>query len=436
MTPLPRSLACIATLLLPVPVLCAQTPPTLGEIVTDPRFWQLNGEQFMQRYQPLGFVWTSAAKESARADGKRVQLTLFDRPVGETIIAFEGESPKQVQVSIHARGDDGTITETKFFEAIDHVKAGLTEAIKVAAVDRGKDNRSATRAEGWQWTTPEVAYLLEYSAQREVKTRDIPFRSEFIRLRTARVVKQTFMEAALAKTERVTRADLPSRVVRKDGDTYIANVPMVDQGEKGYCVVATTARVFSYYGMQVDQHEIAQIANSSASSGTNSSSMIDALGRIAGRFKVRVKTHEELTYADLGDLVSDYNRIANRKGQPELTTSSGFNLWNHFDAFDPETLKETKLRTSSKLKSFKAEVQRSIDSGIPLLWTVTVGLYPEERINPQSRGGHMRLIIGYNWDKDELIYTDSWGAGHEFKRWGAEEAFCSSHGLYSVQPIL
>ncbi|MFR4224380.1 MAG: hypothetical protein ACLT38_12745 [Akkermansia sp.] len=38
----------------------------------------------------------------------------------------------------------------------------------------------------------------------------------------------------------------------------IQDIPMVDQGQKGYCVVATAARIFAYYGMDyVDQHELA-----------------------------------------------------------------------------------------------------------------------------------------------------------------------------------
>jgi len=407
----------------------------LDALVISPSVWTLDADGFQKAYPGYGFSWMSATKEAARADGKRVPLTLFGKPVGETIVMFGGPNPNQIQISLHNRGDDGPIREEKFFGMIEEFKTALSAKTGVPGVDRGKDNKSATRAEGFQWTTDDSAYLLEFSAQREVKTRDIPFRSEFVRLRVAKAVKQTFMEAALAKEERISRADLPSNVVRKDGDTFIQGIPMVDQGEKGYCVVASTARVFGYYGMQVDQHEIAQIANASATEGTNSSGMIEALDRIAGRVKVRVKIHEEMEYSDLIDLVGDYNRQAKRKGVEELTTASGYNLWNHFDAFDPGTLKETRMRDSSGFKGFKSEIERSINAGVPLLWTVTVGLFPEEKTNPQSRGGHMRMIIGYNWEKNQLIYTDSWGDGHEFKRWGVEEAFSSTHGLYSVQPI-
>jgi hypothetical protein len=43
---------------------------------------------------------------------------------------------------------------------------------------------------------------------------------------------------------------------------------MVDQGDKGYCVVASVERVMRYYGAAVDQHELAQVANSDAAIGT------------------------------------------------------------------------------------------------------------------------------------------------------------------------
>lgn len=413
----------------------AQSDTLLDEFVTKQEFWQLSQDGFIQRYQPLGFRWTSATKKSARADGKRVSLQMFGTRVGETIVIFDEGKPKQLQVAIHARGDDGQISEAAFEKSVQTWQQKMTEVTGVPAEERGRDNKSAVRAEGIMWSTENTAYLLEHSSQREVKTKNIPFKSEFIRLRAAAVVKKSFMEEKLAKETRVTRSDLPSRVVRKDGDVFIEGIPMVDQGDKGYCVVATAARVFGYYDMQVDQNEIAQIANSSAEGGTSTKGMIEALDDIAGRFKVRVKTHDEMDYDDMQDLTEDYNRMAKRAGKRELSESSGTNQWYHFDSFDPEVLKATRLKSTSGIKRFQSEIERSIDIGVPLLWTVTVGIFPEPKRISQTRGGHMRMIIGYNWSNNEIIFSDSWGAGHEFKRWGVEEAYCSTKGIYSVLPI-
>ncbi len=54
---------------------------------------------------------------------------------------------------------------------------------------------------------------------------------------------------------------------------------------------------------------------------------------------------------------------------------------------------------------------------------------------PQTGGGHMRLIIGYNDKKDEIIYTDSWGKGHGKKRMLASNAFCMTNVILALPPI-
>ncbi len=411
--------------------------PSLDEVVGDERFWMLTPDQFMSRYQPLGFRWNSAAKDSARLSVTKGGLTVKGQPVGETIVTFSDGKPSQIQISIHNRGDDGEINQDEYEKTLKAWNANVTTISGASPEDRGRDNQSAVRADGWMWKTGKVAYLLEYSFQKEVRTRDIPFRSEFIRLRVAPYVQKGFMEEKLSgPAERVKKGDLPANVVKKDGDVFIQGIPMVDQGQKGYCVVATASRVFQYYDINVDQHEMAQIADSSAEGGTSSVGMIKALEDISGRFKVRIKTHDAMEYDDMIELAEDYNKAADRADKPPLPIGNNINLWYHFDQFDPEVLKATRLRSSAGIKRFQKEIERTIDAGIPLLWTVTVGIFEEPKRISQSRGGHMRMIIGYNTANNEIIFTDSWGAGHEFKRWGIEEAFCSTKGIYSIQPTM
>ena len=47
----------------------------------------------------------------------------------------------------------------------------------------------------------------------------------------------------------------------------------------------------------------------------------------------------------------------------------------------------------------------------------------EEEQIPQAVGGHMRLIIGYNSIANEVLYSDSWGLGHEEKRMSLDDAW-------------
>ena len=52
----------------------------------------------------------------------------------------------------------------------------------------------------------------------------------------------------------------------------------------------------------------------------------------------------------------------------------------------------------------------------------------------QVSGGHLRLIIGYNEKTGEIIYTDSWGAGHEAKRLKWDDAWAMTTSLTIVAP--
>ena len=48
------------------------------------------------------------------------------------------------------------------------------------------------------------------------------------------------------------------------GDVFVDNVPMVDQGQKGYCAAASAERVLRYYGVEIDEHQVAEAAGTTA----------------------------------------------------------------------------------------------------------------------------------------------------------------------------
>jgi hypothetical protein len=218
------------------------------------------------------------------------------------------------------------------------------------------------------------------------------------------------------------------------GDVLIADVPMVDQGEKGYCVVASAERVMRYYGAQVDANELAQIANSDAAAGTSFSAMFAALKKVSARLKVRVRPIEETNVKAILELVKDYNRTAKRAGAalvPDPGTE--IDVGAIYQRMDLAVLKETRVKSRSDFGRFQRELQQSIDQGVPLLWSVQLGIVKEPGI-PQNAGGHMRLIIGYNLKKNELIFSDSWGAGHEQKRMLFDDGWTITTGIAAIEP--
>jgi hypothetical protein len=46
----------------------------------------------------------------------------------------------------------------------------------------------------------------------------------------------------------------------------------------------------------------------------------------------------------------------------------------------------------------------------------------------------MRLIIGYNEEKSEIIYTDTWGAGHEHKYMPDDWAWTITQNMFYLNP--
>jgi hypothetical protein len=47
----------------------------------------------------------------------------------------------------------------------------------------------------------------------------------------------------------------------------------------------------------------------------------------------------------------------------------------------------------------------------------------------------MRLIIGYNTKTQEILYTDSWGEGHELKHMKADDAWTITSTLTVIEPM-
>jgi hypothetical protein len=46
------------------------------------------------------------------------------------------------------------------------------------------------------------------------------------------------------------------------------------------------------------------------------------------------------------------------------------------------------------------------------------------------------MIIGYNEKENKIVFSDSWGAGHEYKTMNADDALKATQGLFSMKPIV
>ena len=168
-------------------------------------------------------------------------------------------------------------------------------------------------------------------------------RNEFISIDLLSYTEQT--RSGVQKLEmQELRATLKESVFESpDGHLVIATIPMISQGDKGYCATASLARILQYYGYPVSLHSLSELAETSATQGTKIEEIFSSIQRICNSTPFKIKT------------------IDNPR---------------------------------------RHELVNYIRRGIPLYWIIP---------------GHARLINGIH-PEGGIIFTDSWGAGHEFKQ--------------------
>jgi hypothetical protein len=450
----------------------AASPVPLDSWLTSASLWQTTPDHFPEA-RALGFRWISNAHDAARASSRALRLGRL--PVAEVIVRFSTDKAQPIrtppfaspsttsapasedqlsaiQVSIYNRGDSGDLAKKDFDALVEQSRAALNSLTGVTPLERGTDYGSAVQSRGLVWVAPASRFLLEWSDTSTNPSSAINYRAEFIRLRVTPQGQQpkTFLEqqraqstlaAGAAQPKTVRAAELPARLVRDpDGGERLPNIPMVDQGRKGYCVTAATERILRYYGVEVDQNELAQIADADAARGTNPEVMLDALKRLASRFRIQVMTEYRMTYSDFVREINDYNRVA-RNGPKTLgatlieVPNGTVNYGSICRQMKGELLLEAKTKLNpAYMTTFERNVKTRIERGLPLLWSVQLGLLPEEKLNPQAHGGHMRLIVGLNPKTHEIYYSDTWGLGHELKKMPLANAWTITDGLYTLEP--
>ena len=414
---------------------------SLDALLTGDALWDTTPDQFAQTLGPAGVQWLDTGKSRARFFGPGLTIAEGKVVVLEANCDFKEGKLAGSSISLFNRGDSVKVAanEREFEQQVTAIKEALTALLGVPATDRGKDLSSAVKATGFIWSKPPSVYLLESSYQK--KSAKQAFRPEFIRLRVAPVPKQlsTLGSGPANGNKPVAKASLTANVTRDaNGDVVIKTVPMVDQGPKGYCVVATAERVFRYLGLEVDQHEMAAIANASSSGGTSPEKMLESLKKLTGRLKVHMRDLMGWNMNEFTRQIADYNRAAKHNNKPEVKIPGMkvIDIGTIYASFDPDTLKQSRTGAGKAgFTKFQRQVQEMINRGVPVMWSVELGIYPEGERLMQTKGGHMRLIIGYNTKTNEILFSDSWGEHHALKRMPMDNACAMTTGMYYLEPI-
>ena len=332
------------------------------------------------------------------------------------------------------------------------------------------DTATGTRRE--LWVNDVTAFFLEYRYQSVSPLFAHQFRGDFIRLTTA-----PREEAVALRTEakpKIARLGKLRENVKRVGNTiFIDDIPICLKGEASSSEAASAEMLFSYLQMPIDQREIAATMSAESSGEGPFHALRTSLVKLAPPRMFRSAVLREFDPRDgWKRRLNDYNWHARVADVPLLDSDRSLEPDVTLQKMDLETLKRS-LRRDHSITAFRRSVIDYVGRGIPILWGVQLGIVPEkgiplsyyvqseEIINPDlalntighgrflaskesaSRavapskpwvGKHMRLIVGYDADSREIIYTDPWGEYHTGKRMPIDDANAITLSLYVVQP--
>lgn len=416
-------------------------PVALEELADDAgAVWQTSAEDFIDANESSGFSWlTEGQHDSARAANRRLNFLGFR--VWEAIARFESNRLCELTFSLYNRGDAGKLDDRAWEHLLVSVDEQLTRwanAKGVSFKDEDRTSRATVKRKSWVKEPHRCDLTWSYTIQPGSIE---PFRAEYVRVRLTRFdpmqdPRRMMYGPIVNKTKMLTILDLKSHVQRlPNGDVFIRGIPMVDQGKKGYCASAVAERVLRYYGTDIDQHDIAQVADTSAKLGTSPHVLLAALRRIGSEQHLEVSVHYQFSEPDLTSLLDDYNHRARDAGKSEISLASSHytRLSEVFADMNPKLFREARQKREGTFANLKAAVSKYVNSGAPLAWAVYVGMV-DEHPEVHGHGGHLRLIIGLNERTSEILYSDTWGPGHELKRMSLSDAWAITLGLYTLEP--
>ncbi len=221
------------------------------------------------------------------------------------------------------------------------------------------------------------------------------------------VVRADFADGG-GRFARVSDAEMRERlkasVVREEnGDVFIKDIPMVDQGPKGYCAPATFERAMRHAGVAADMYLLATLATDGGG-GTNTGRLYEEVA-----FTTRSKGGRTARRIELRSLEPSKIRRYIDKGVPVMWEMCSLGLYN-------ETA-NARTRERAGVKDFAAYAEKiagEAKKNAPRL---------EEKDNY-----HLCMIIGYNEVSRELAVSDSWGPNYTIRWIHVEEAEAVSNG--------
>jgi hypothetical protein len=276
---------------------------------------------------------------------------------------------------------------------------GLTQLFGDPAY-QGFGGGSETREQVKRWDWQGHAFLLSAPRDQYVTLRIVPvdFADNYGKADT---IAHDELKALLLKN--VKQAD--------SGDVVVSDIPMVDQGPKGYCVPATWERYLRYLGVPADMYVLAMAAGTSQK-GTNLDAMVENVDSLVTLYHRRIDNFP-------GDL--DMKMISRNIdiGLPIMWTCSIHIPFEKAISY--------RMQDRSKVTDWNAwGAQLAAQDNVEIAKEIT---------GTASAGDHQRMIIGYNSNTNEIAISDSWSKAFAIRWMTLPEANAINNGeSYVISP--
>jgi len=425
----------------------------LGEWFKNPERWVVKADAFMGDFRDFGFRFSDGSQTTAVSNEKPL-LRFLGLEIYEARVYFARDAIRRVELSLYNKGDSGAQGKEAFEAQVETVKGKVVAFAQDAGMTGKTSNDRANyfvRRHQWVKKSPGIQMEWAYVEPHRSGGKTVAYSAEFVKILLVPLkVGTTGMSAMTggmsAARPRNARAVKENVTRNPAGDVWVGNVPMVDQGQKGYCAAAASERVLRYYGVEIDQHQIAQLADTAAEGGTTLEGMAMAISKIGRQFQLDKKeliapeSEGNFEKSEHAKLIDQYNAVAKKRKAPVIdwkayTSNRMVDLPAIWNAMDPAILLIARSGQKQGLNQFAKNIKLYVDQGVPLLWSCLVGKYPEEPpLGQEGAFGHVRLIVGYNEQTKEVMYSDSWGPRHALKRLPQDQAWAMTKGLIVLKP--
>lgn len=433
----------------------AQSVMDLSSLISEKTLWKKTSAELMRDRQTSGFQFVDGKKV---AKSNHVDLRFGELRVWEARLYFNDDLLTRVELSLYNKGDAGELSKDAFKKEIDGLGMSFTTLTGSRGVTgKVSNDRANYYVNRRSWKKDAVGIQLEWAFVKAHRSNRVsqPFRAEFIKVVLAPIKQSALSGQTKGRPDWATHINARTLKVNvqknEDGDLQVVGIPMVDQGQKGYCAAASAERVLRYYGWQGDQHEIAQLADTAAKGGTSLEGMINAVAVVGKRYKLNdknlMKTGSSRGFekSEFNEMIKRYNREAKSQKATQINymdfcdmqanNAIVIDIMRIFGAMDADILKASKVNQRQSYAKFQENISNYVKQGVPLFWACFVGKYPETPdLGQDGAFGHIRLITGFNQKTKEVLYSDSWGPRHALKRMPLDDAWSMTFGLTVLKP--